>query len=137
VSPCRPLTLERRPLLKNRLLMRVSQPRPPRLRLPRHSGAIVFSESTSVSTLAAAFTPSRRCDCGGFEPVGSYLRLLLQSHRVRCPRCDYGGMLDCVCGSAPPLGCRTIRVMVKSLIYVTFSYAIHQGVSHSNRILSS
>jgi hypothetical protein len=26
---------------------------------------------------------------GGFEPVNSYLRLLLQSHRVRCSRCDY------------------------------------------------
>jgi hypothetical protein len=97
VSPCRPLTLERRPLPKHKLLLRVSRPRPPRLRLPRHPGAIVFSESTPVSTPAAAFAPSRRCDCGGYQPVGSYIRLLLQSHRVRCPHCDCGGMLDCVC----------------------------------------
>jgi hypothetical protein len=53
---------------------------------------------------------------GGFQPVGSYLRPLLQSHRVWCPRCDCGGMLDyvcvSVCGSTPLLGCRPIRVRV-------------------------
>jgi hypothetical protein len=90
---CRPrqsLTLERQPLLKNRLLLRVS-------RLTRYLGAIAFSESTPVSTPAATFAPSWRCDCEGFQPVNSYLRRLLQSHRVRCPRCDCGGMLDCVC----------------------------------------
>jgi hypothetical protein len=34
---------------------------------------------------------------GGFQPVDSYLRPLLQSHRVWYHRCDCGGMLDCVC----------------------------------------
>jgi hypothetical protein len=63
MSPCRPLTLERRPLPKIRLLLRVSRPRPHRLRLPRHLGAIVFLEHTSVSTPAATLAPSRRCDC--------------------------------------------------------------------------
>jgi hypothetical protein len=67
VSPCRSLTLERRPLPKIRLLLRVFRPRPPRLRLPRHLGAIVFLEHTPVSTPAATFTPSRRCDCGGIS----------------------------------------------------------------------
>jgi hypothetical protein len=28
---------------------------------------------------------------GGFQPVGSYFRPLLQSHRMWCPRCDCGG----------------------------------------------
>jgi hypothetical protein len=65
VSPRRSLTLERRPLPKNRLLSRVSRPWPPRLRLPRHPGAIIFSESTPVSTSAATFAPSRHYDCGG------------------------------------------------------------------------
>jgi hypothetical protein len=65
VSPCRPLTLERRPLPKNMLLLRVSRPRPPRLRLPWHPGAIVFSESPQVSPPAATFAPSRHCDCEG------------------------------------------------------------------------
>jgi hypothetical protein len=91
------------------------------LRLPRHPGAIVFSESTPVSTPTATFAPSRRCDCRGI----STRRLLLQSHRVRCPRCDCGGMLDCVCGSAPLLGCRAIRVRVSpESIYITFLNAI-------------
>jgi hypothetical protein len=116
VSPCRSLTLERRPLPKIRLLLRVFRPRPPRLRLPQHLGAIVSLEHTTVSTPAATFAPSRRCDCGGFQPVGSYLRPLLQSHRVWCPRCDCGRMLDyvcvSVCGPAPLLGCRPIKVRV-------------------------
>jgi hypothetical protein len=67
VSPCRSLTLERRPLPKIRLLLRVFRPRPPRLRLPRHLVAIVFLEHTTVSTPAATFAPSRRCDCGGIS----------------------------------------------------------------------
>jgi hypothetical protein len=50
VSPRRSLTLERRPLSKNRLSLGVSRPRPPRLRLPRHPGAIVFLEHKPVST---------------------------------------------------------------------------------------
>jgi hypothetical protein len=65
--PHRSLTLERRPLPKNRLLLRVSRPRPSRLRLPRHLGAIVFLEHTPVSTPAATFAPSRRCDCVGIS----------------------------------------------------------------------
>ena len=31
---------------------------------------------------------------GGCQSVGSYLRLLLQSHRLQCSRCDCGGMLE-------------------------------------------
>ena len=67
MSPCRSLTLERRSLPKNRFLLRVSRPRPPRVRLPRHLGAIVFLEHTPISTPAATFAPSRRCDCGGIS----------------------------------------------------------------------
>jgi hypothetical protein len=54
-------------LPKIRLLLRVFRPRPPRLRLPRHLGAIVFLEHTPVSTPATTFAPSRRCDCGGIS----------------------------------------------------------------------
>jgi hypothetical protein len=64
---------------------------PPRLRLPRHPGAIIYMEYAPVSTLAAKLVPSRRCDCRGFQPAGSYLRLLLQSHRLWCSRCGCGG----------------------------------------------
>jgi hypothetical protein len=67
VSPCRSLTLERQPLPEIRLLLRVSRPRPPRLRLPRHLGAIVFLEHTPISTPTATFAPSRRYDCGGIS----------------------------------------------------------------------
>jgi hypothetical protein len=91
--PRRSLTLERRPLPKNRLLLRVSRLRPPRLRLPRHLGAIVSFEHTPVSTPAATSAPSRCCVCGGILTR----RLLLQSHHVWCPCCDCEGMLDCVC----------------------------------------
>jgi hypothetical protein len=73
--PRRSLTLGRRPLPKNRLLLRVSRPRPPRLRLPRHLGAIAFLAHTPVSARAATFAPSRRCDCRGI----STRRLLLSS----------------------------------------------------------
>jgi hypothetical protein len=31
---------------------------------------------------------------GGCQFVGFYLRLILQSHRLWCSRCDYGGMLE-------------------------------------------
>jgi hypothetical protein len=65
--PRRSLTLECRLLPKNRLLLRVSRPRPPRLRLPRHLGAIVFLEHTPVSTLVTTFAPSRRYDCEGIS----------------------------------------------------------------------
>jgi hypothetical protein len=65
MSPCRSLTLERRQLQRTRLPLRVSRPRPPRLRLPWHPGAIILMECTPVSTLAATLVPSRRCDCGG------------------------------------------------------------------------
>jgi hypothetical protein len=81
--PRRSLTLERRPLPKNRLLLHVSRLRPPRLWLHRHLGAIVFLEHTLVSTPAATFAPSRRCDCRGistrrllpsaYTPVSSYV----------------------------------------------------------------
>jgi hypothetical protein len=114
-SSRRSLTLERRPLLKNRLLLRVSRLRLPRLRLPWHPGAIVFLECTPVSTLAATFAPSRRCDCGRIST-----RRLLPSASTPVSSCvvpplRLRGMLDsvyslCVCGvrhhcwAAGPLG---------------------------------
>jgi hypothetical protein len=79
VASPRLLTLERRPLRRTRPPLRVS-----RLWLPRHPGAIIHMECTPVPTPAATLAPSRRCDCVGGEggqPVGSYFRLLLQSHR--------------------------------------------------------
>jgi hypothetical protein len=97
VSPCRPLTLECRPLPNNRLLLRFSRPRPPRLWLPRHSGAIVFSESTPISIPIALPGVVRLCVWAG---MGWY-------------------------GLAPLLGCLPIRVGVKS-IYVPLLYAIYQ-----------
>jgi hypothetical protein len=97
VSPCRSLMLERRPLPEIRLLLRVSRPRPPRLRLPRHLGAIVFLEHTPVSTPAATFAPLRRCDCWGIST-----RRLLPSASTPVSSCvvpplRLRGMLDCVC----------------------------------------
>jgi hypothetical protein len=118
VSPCRSLTLERRPLPKIRLLLRVFRPRPPRLRLPWHIGAIVFLEHTTVSAPAATFASSRRCDCGGIStrrllplastPVSSCVvpPLRLRGDVRQCVR---------VCGPAALLGCRPIRVRVESL----------------------
>jgi hypothetical protein len=55
------------------------------------SRGYLYTECTSVSTLAATFAPSRHYDCGGFQPFSSYLWLLLQSHRLRYSRCDCGG----------------------------------------------
>jgi hypothetical protein len=61
---------------------------------------------------------------GGFQP-SSYLRFLLQSHCVQCPRCDCGMMLDCVGRTTPLLDHQPIRVRVSpKSIYVTFLYAI-------------
>jgi hypothetical protein len=70
---------------------------------------------------------------GGCQPVGHYLWLLLQSHRVWCPRCDCGGLLDSVCvsGPAPLLGCRLIRVRVVSLYIVPHILSIHQALTLS------
>jgi hypothetical protein len=89
VSPRRLLTLERLPLEERGCT-------PPRLQLPRHPGAIICMECTSASAPAATLAPSQHCDCEGFQPVGSYLRLMLQSHRLRCCRCDYEGRVECV-----------------------------------------
>jgi hypothetical protein len=120
VSPYRSLTLKRRPLPKNRLLLRVSRPQPPRLRLTRHPG-----------TLAATFAPSRRCDCGGIST-----RRLLPSASTPVSSCvvpplRLRGMLDCVCGLAPLLGCRPIRVRVVSLYIVPHLLSIHQPLHNS------
>jgi hypothetical protein len=108
------LTLERQLLQRTRSPLHVF-----RLRLPRRRGAIIHMACTSVPTIAATLASSRRCDCGGvFQPVDSYLRLLLQSHHWWCSRCDYEGILECVFlhvsvdGLAPLLGCRPIRVRV-------------------------
>jgi hypothetical protein len=72
---------------------------------------------------------------GGFQPVGSYLRTLLRFHRVWCPRCDYGRMLDyvcvSVCGPTPLLGCRPIRVRVESIYYThSLCNIIHFTILH-------
>jgi hypothetical protein len=111
MSPSRPLTLEHRPLPKNRLLPRVFQPRPPRLRLSQHPGAIVSSKSTHQqhshphhATIAGVST--RRILPSASTTVSSCavppLRLL---EDVRL----------CVEGRAPLLGCRTIRIRAMQL----------------------
>jgi hypothetical protein len=130
VSPCRSLTLERRPLPKIRLLLRVSRPRPPRLRLPRHLGAIVFLEHTLVSTPVTTFASSRRYDCGGIST-----RRLLPSASTPVSSCVVpplrlrGNVRLCVCvsvcGPKPLLGCRPIRVRVKSIYIVSHLLSIH------------
>jgi hypothetical protein len=84
---------------------------PPRLRLPRHPGAIIYMEYTLVSTPAATLVPSRRCDCRGISTrrllpsasatVSSFVVLPLRLRE----------MLECVLlyvsvdGLAPLLGC--------------------------------
>jgi hypothetical protein len=93
--PRRSLTLERRLLPKNRL-MRVSRPRPPRLWLPRRLGALVFLEHTLVSTPAATFAITTLRLRGDFNPSAPTFDLY-SSLIVWCPRCNCGGMLDCVC----------------------------------------
>jgi hypothetical protein len=74
---------------------------------------------------------------GGFQPVGSYLRPLLQSHRVWCPRCDCRRMLDyvsvSVCGLAPLLGCQPIRVRVESIYIVSHLLSIQQSILSYNQ----
>jgi hypothetical protein len=137
VSPCRSLTLKRRPLPKIRLLLCVSRSQPPRLRLPRHLGAIVFLEHTPVSTSVASFAPSRRCDCGVIST-----RQLLPSASTPVSSCVVpplrlrGDVRLCVCvrGPAPLLGCRPIRVRVES-IYCTPSLCnttIHSSTKKIN-----
>jgi hypothetical protein len=89
--------------LKNRLFLRVSRPRPPQLRLPRHPGAIVFLESTLVSTPAATFTPTWRVTAGDINPssptFGFYSNLIV---------CGAPVVTMCVgrrhCWAAVPLG---------------------------------
>jgi hypothetical protein len=58
--------------------------------------------SSSWSAHRSLFQPQHlhhhdTATAGGFQPVGSYLRPLLQSHRVWCPHYDCERMLDCVC----------------------------------------
>jgi hypothetical protein len=107
--------------------------RPPRLRLPRHLGAIVFLEHTPISTPAATFAPSRRCDCEGIST-----RRLLPSVSTPVSSCvvpplRLRGMLDSVCvsvcGPAPLMGYRPIRVRVESLYICTpspINTTVHQ-----------
>jgi hypothetical protein len=138
VSPCRSLTLERRPLPKNRLLLHVSRPRPPRLRLPRHLGGyhllgahtgLYFSHNIRTITtlrLRGDFNPST-------PTFDLYSSLIVCGARVATA--GGGGVLDCVCvsvcGPAPLLGYWPIRVRVES-IYCTLSlYAIHPTVHSS------
>jgi hypothetical protein len=85
-------------------------------------------EYTRVSTPTATLAPSRRCDCG----VISTHRLLLRSHRVRCPRGDcrrcWTVCVLCVDGLTPLLGCRPIRVRVSPesiYLYPSLYRAVH------------
>jgi hypothetical protein len=41
------------------------------------------------------------------------------------------GVLDCVCGPVPLLGCQPIRVRVESLYICTLLYAIYQAFHNS------
>jgi hypothetical protein len=96
---------------------------------PEEQAIVVFLLTTTTSTSATSASmgyhlygahrsllqpqhphPHDVATAGGYQPVGSYLRLLFQSHRVWCPRCDYGGMLDCVCGLAPLLGYKLLLI---------------------------
>jgi hypothetical protein len=125
VSPCRPLTLERRPLPKDRLLLRVSRSRPPRLRLPRclgvHAGLFSSHNIRTITTLRLRGISTRRLLSSASTPVSSCV----------VPRCDCGRMLDCVCGPAPLLGCGPIRVRVVSLYIVSHLLSIQQPLHYS------
>jgi hypothetical protein len=97
VSPCRPLTLERWPSWRTSYCCVSSD--------HDHLGLgylgiqeLSSSCSTHQSLLQLNIRPSRRCDCGRISTHRLLpSRLLLQSHSVRCPYCDCGGILDSVC----------------------------------------
>jgi hypothetical protein len=100
--------------------------------LPRHRGAIIYMECTPVSTSTTTLAPSRRCDCGGFQLVVSYLQLLIQSHHLRCSRCDCGDVKVyvpmCMCRWAV-LGCRPIRVRVSHMFLYICNHLICNTIS--------
>ena len=54
--------------------------------------ATIRMSYSPVFSPVAASAPHRRYDCGGM--LVSCFRLLLQSHRLRCSRCDCGGVLE-------------------------------------------
>jgi hypothetical protein len=66
----------------------------PRPRLPQHQRAIICMWYSPVSAPVTAYAPSRRCNYGGCQFIGFYLRLILQSHRLWCSHCDCVGMLE-------------------------------------------
>jgi hypothetical protein len=122
--PRRSLTL-RRPLPKNRLLLRVSRPRAPRLRLPRHLGNYRllgahtgFYSSHNIRTITMLRLQKN------FNPSAPTFGLY-SSATV--------GVLDCMYVSepAPLLNCHTIRVRVVSLYIVPQLLSIHLAVHYS------
>ena len=54
--------------------------------------ATIRMSYSPVFSLVAASAPHRCYDCGGM--LVSCFRLLLQSHHLRCSRCDCGGVLE-------------------------------------------
>jgi hypothetical protein len=68
---------------------------------------------------------------GGFQPVGSYLWLLLHSHRVWCPRCDCREMLHCVCGPTPLWAAGPLRLGF--CVYICNHHLNAIQSSHSNK----
>jgi hypothetical protein len=101
MSPYRSLTLERRPLPKNRLLLRVSRPRPPRLRLPRHLGGYrLLGAHTGLYSSRNIRTITTLQLRGDFNPstptFGLYSSLIVCGAPVASAG-GGGGVLDYVC----------------------------------------
>jgi hypothetical protein len=134
VSPRRPLTLERQPVPKNRLLLRVSRPRPLRLRLPRHPRVIVFSKSTTVLLQPQNLHPHDAATAGDINPsaptFGFYSSLIV----CGAPVATTGGCWTmCVCDGrhhcwlAGPLG-------LGFYVYICNHHLYAIQSSHSNRL---
>ena len=68
----------------------------------------------TITTLRLRGISTRRLLSSASTPVSSCV----------VPRCDCRGMLDCVCGPTPLLGCRPIRVRVVSLYIVLKHFII-------------
>jgi hypothetical protein len=83
-------------------------------RLLRIHIGLFSSRNIRLTTLRLRGISTRRLLSSASTPVSSCV----------VPRCDCRGMLDCVCGPTPLLGCRPIRVRVVSLYIVLKHFII-------------
>jgi hypothetical protein len=67
------------------------RPHPPRPRLPRLQGAIIYMWYSSISAPVTAHAPSQRYNCGGCQFVGFYLDLFSSLTICGAPTVTVGG----------------------------------------------